>query len=94
MRVYSIPYNFEHEEKVFGGYVSLRQAIYLIFSVCMIGIYFLTTINIYIKIILFLVFIGILLLFAFAKIDGTNADKYFLYFFKYILRRKTFILER
>ena len=29
MQVYNIPYNFNHEEKIFGGYVSLRQAIYL-----------------------------------------------------------------
>ena len=40
MQVYHIPYNFEHEEKVFGGYVSLRQAIYLIFAICSMGLFF------------------------------------------------------
>lgn len=34
MQVYHIPFNFEHEEKIFGGYVSLRQAIYIIFAIC------------------------------------------------------------
>ena len=32
MQIYNVPYNFKHEEKVFGGYVSIRQAIYLIFG--------------------------------------------------------------
>ena len=30
MQIYNVPYSFDHEEKIFGGYVSIRQAIYLI----------------------------------------------------------------
>ena len=41
MKVYEVPYYFEHEEKIFGGYVSLRQAIYLMFAVMAIGLFFL-----------------------------------------------------
>lgn len=94
MQVYHIPFNFEHEEKIFGGYVSLRQAIYIIFSLCSIGLFFLPIINVYIKIALFLIITGIFLVFAFLKIDGTNADKYFLYFLKFLIKRKIYILER
>ena len=49
MQIYNVPYNFKHEEKVFGGYVSIRQAIYLIFGATMLGIFFVPMINIFIK---------------------------------------------
>lgn len=94
MQIYHIPYNFEHEEKVFGGYVSLRQAIYLIFVICSMGLFFLPLISIYIKITVFLMIIGVLSVFAFLKIDGTNADKYSVYILKFLIRRKIYILER
>ena len=45
MQIYNVPYNFKHEEKVFGGYVSIRQAIYLIFGATMLGIFFVPIIN-------------------------------------------------
>lgn len=94
MQVYHIPFNFEHEEKIFGGYASLRQAIYIIFAICSIGLFFLPLINIYLKIALFSIIIGLLAVFAFAKIDGTNADKYSIYILKFLMRRKIYILER
>lgn len=94
MQVYNIPFNFEHEEKIFGGYVSLRQAIYIIFSLCSIGLFFLPIIDIYIKIALFLITTGIFIVFAFIKIDGINADKYSIYFLRFLLRRKIYMSER
>ena len=36
MQIYKVPYNFKHEEKVFGGYVSIRQAIYLVLAASMV----------------------------------------------------------
>ncbi len=48
MRIYKVPYAFNHEEKVFGGYLSLRQAIYLIFGALSVGILFIPLINIFI----------------------------------------------
>ncbi len=94
MQVYQVPYNFEHEEKIFGGYVSLRQAIYLILTIASIGLFFLPFMNILVKIILFLTIVGICVIFAFLKIDGTNADKYFIYIFKFLANRRIYILER
>ena len=41
MSMYKVPFDFIHEEKVFGGYVSLRQMIYIIMSILSIGILFL-----------------------------------------------------
>ena len=71
MQIYNVPYNFKHEEKVFGGYVSIRQAIYLIFGATMLGIFFVPMINIFIKSFLFLTFTTMFILFAFLKIDET-----------------------
>ena len=53
MQVYNVPYNFNHEEKVFGGYVSIRQAIYLIFGASMLVIFFYTNELIFCKKILY-----------------------------------------
>ncbi|MCI9366237.1 MAG: hypothetical protein HFJ54_06905, partial [Clostridia bacterium] len=75
MQVYNVPYNFNHEEKVFGGYVSIRQAIYLIFGASMLGIFFIPLINTFVKILLFMILATMFIMFAFLKIDETNADK-------------------
>ena len=79
MQVYKVPYNFNHEEKVFGGYLSIRQAIYLIFGASMLSILFVPMINVLLKIIIFLALTSIFVIFAFVKIDETNSDKYFIY---------------
>ena len=83
MQVYQVPYNYEHEEKIFGGYISLRQAIYLILAICSMGLFFVPNINISVKI-----------TFAFAKIEGAYADRYFIYVCKYIFKKKIYVLER
>ena len=93
MQIYNVPYNFKHEEKVFGGYVSIRQAIYLIFGATMLGIFFVPMINIFIKSFLFLTFTTMFILFAFLNIDETNADKYFIYILNFFFRKKKYILE-
>ena len=94
MQVYQVPYNYDHEEKIFGGYTSLRQAIYLIFIVSSLGIFLIPKIDIILKFIFVFMIAGIFLTFAFAKIEGAYADKYFIYIFKYVFRRKIYILER
>lgn len=33
MTIYKIPFDIKREEKIFGGYLSLRQVIYLMMSV-------------------------------------------------------------
>ena len=94
MQVYQVPYSYEHEEKIFGGYISLRQAIYLILAICSMGLFFVPNINISVKITFVLLVASICLTFAFAKIEGAYADRYFIYVCKYIFKKKIYILER
>lgn len=94
MRVYEVPYYFEHEEKVFGGYISLRQAIYLMITIIAIGLFFLDFIDVTLKVILFFAIAGVCSILAFVKIDGTNADKYLLYILKFLFKKKIYVLER
>lgn len=89
-----IPSNFNHEEKIFGGYFSIRQAIYLIFGVLMIGIFLIPLINNVMKTLTFTVFTSIFILFAFLKVDETNADRYCIYILKFFFRKKKYILEK
>lgn len=94
MQIYNVPYNFNHEEKIFGGYLSLRQAIYLIIALSMIAIFFIPVISIIVKSIVFLILATGFILFAFLKIDETNTDKYFVYILKFLFRKKKYILEK
>lgn len=94
MQIYNVPYNFNHEEKVFGGYVSIRQAIYLILGASMLVIFFIPAVNIIIKTMMFLILATMFVLFAFLKIDETNADKYFIYVLNFFIRKKKYILEK
>lgn len=94
MNEYKVPFDFEHEEKVFGGYLSLRQMMYLIFSIASGGILFVPIIPILIKIVSFLLIFVIFMLFAFLKIGTSYADKYFLNILRYVFRKKIFIFER
>lgn len=94
MQVYNIPYNFNHEEKIFGGYVSLRQSIYLIIGVASAVVFFIPLIDVIAKTVIFLSIASIFILFAFLKVDETNADKYFIYVWNFIFRKKKYILEK
>lgn len=94
MQIYKVPYNFKHEEKVFGGYASLRQGIYLILAIFSLGIVFIPNLLISIKVVLTAVFISIFLLCAFLKIEEINADKYFVNILKYFFRKRIYIYER
>ena len=94
MQIYKVPYNFNHEEKVFGGYLSIRQAIYLILGASMLSILFIPMINIFLKSIVFLALASMFVVFAFIKIDETNADKYFKYILNFLFRKKKYILQK
>lgn len=93
MSLYKVPFDFTHEEKVFGGYLSLRQMLYVIASVISVGVLFFHILMIF-KVIIFLSFVSIFMTFAFVKIGNTYTDKYFLNILKYIFRKKKFIFER
>ena len=93
MSLYKVPFDFSLEEKVFGGYLSLRQMLYLIASVISIGILFIH-IPLTVRTIIFLTIVSILMVFAFVKIGNTYTDKYFVDVLKYIFRKKIYIMER
>lgn len=94
MNIYKVPFDFAHEEKVFGGYLSLRQMIYLVLGISSAGILFIPHIPITLKVILFLIILVAFLIFAFLKINEIYADKHFLNIIKYIFRKKRFLSER
>lgn len=94
MQIYKVPYNFRHEEKVFGGYASLRQGIYLILAIFSLGIIFIPNLLVSIKVVLTAIFISVFVLCAFLKIEEINADKYFINILKYFFKKKKFIFMK
>lgn len=93
MKVFKIPYDTKREEKIFGGYLSLRQVIYLMLMCGMCGI-FAIPINIIFKLVICSVLATFLLLCAFFKIQELDFDKFFFYALKFLFRKKKFIYER
>lgn len=93
MRIFKIPFNTKREEKILGGYLSLRQVVYLMLASSSLSFTFLN-IAIYLKIILISVITIFFLLCAFLKIKEQNFDKLFLYFIMFLIREKKYVYER
>ena len=89
VRVFKIPFDIKREEKIFGGYLSLRQVLYLMFAIASLSI-LATPLNIVIRIVIITIIATFFLLCAFLKINEQNFDKLFLCATKYIVRRKKF----
>lgn len=81
------------KKRYFGGYLSLRQMLYMVLSAISVGIFFLK-IPVIIKTIVFLTVVSIFITFAFLKIGNIYADKYFFNILKFVFRKKKFIFER
>lgn len=94
MNIYKVPFDFTHEEKVFGGYLSIRQMLYVVFGVASAGILFLPSIPMSMKVLAFLLFFSLYMAFAFLKIQQVYADRYFLNILKFLFRKKIYIYER
>lgn len=93
MRVFKVPFDIKREEKIFGGYLSIRQVTYLMLSACSLII--LTTPLPQIGKILIIASIStFLLLCTFLKIGEQNFDKFFFYAIKYLFRKKKFVYRR
>ena len=93
MRVFKVPYDIKREEKIFGGYLSLRQVLYIIlaascFSIIAVPIF--TTF----KVLFITLFAIFFLLCAFLKISEQNFDKFFFFALKYVFRKKKFVYQR
>lgn len=93
MRVFKVPFDIKREEKIFGGYLSLRQVIYLMLCAASFSI-FATSLNIIIKLIISVTISAFFLLCTFLKINEQNFDKFFFYSLKYLFRKKRFVYER
>ena len=82
MRVFKVPFDIKREEKIFGGYLSLRQVVYLMLGASSLAL-LATPLPIVLKII-----------FTFLKIGEQNFDKFFFYTLKYLFRKKYFVYKR
>ena len=93
MRLFKVPFDIKREEKIFGGYLSLRQVTYLMLASSSLTI-LATHLVISLKI-LFITLISIFfLLCAFLKFNEQNFDKFFFYALKYLFRKKKFVYRR
>ena len=93
MRVFKVPFDIKREEKIFGGYLSLRQVTYLMLTASTFSI-IATPLIIYLKIAFITVISSFLLLCSFLKIGEQNFDKFFFYALKYLMRNKKYVYER
>lgn len=93
MRIFKVPFDIKREEKIFGGYLSLRQVLYLMLGASSLGI-FAIPLPLAIKIIFISLITIFFLLCSFLKIGEQNFDKFFFYAIKYLFRKKEFIYER
>ncbi len=93
MRVFKVPFDIKREEKIFGGYLSLRQVIYLMLAGSSLVIYVIPIFAV-IKFFIITIISVFFLLCSFMKIGEQNFDKFFFYGIKYLFRKKRFIFRR
>lgn len=93
MRIFKVPFDIKREEKIFGGYLSLRQVLYIMLGASSLG-----TLAMPIPLIIKIFFISLVatffLLCSFLKIGEQNFDKFCYFAIKYIFRKKKFVYER
>lgn len=89
MKLYKIPFDVKHEEKIFGGYLSLRQVLYLLLTI-LAGSVFFINIQVVLKLTIFSFFAIVFLSFAFIRIHETRLDKYVVDIVKYMFRKKRY----
>ncbi|MDR9785771.1 MAG: PrgI family protein [Peptococcaceae bacterium MAG4] len=96
MRIYPVPVQSESEERVIGGYLTLRQFAYIALGVALGGgISFgaLFFISIYIRLFIMVLFIISGLLLAFVVVDDVGLDKYLWHWFLWQKSKKEYFWE-
>lgn len=93
MKFYKIPFDIKHEEKIFSGYLSLRQVLYLLLT-GLSGIVFFIKISKLLRLLIFLTFAIIFLSFSFIKINEIRLDRYVINIIKFLIRKRKFEYER
>ena len=83
MRVFKVPFDSKREEKIFGGYLSLRQVLYLILGTAT-AIIFIPGIQIpiFLKLLIFSLSVVLFLCCAFLKLGEQTFDKVLVHFIK------------
>ena len=93
MRMFKVPFDIKREEKIFGGYLSLRQVTYLLLASSSLSL-LATGLSVITKTILIAIISIFFLLCCFLKIGGQNFDKFFFNALKYLCRKRKFVYER
>lgn len=93
LRLHPVPADYYEEEKIFGGYISLRQAGYTFISLLSCLLLFLRIPKI-LSIPLFLIFFIIPLIFAYVPLYDERSDKVLLSALNFARRQKIFLFER
>lgn len=93
MRSFSIPFEFEHEEKLFWN-MSFRQLVYMgifiaTFFICIMPIF-----SWILRALIVLLVLATCSLCAFLKVDGVYFDKFIMIYFTHKFRNKKFLNER
>lgn len=93
MRIFKVPFDIKREEKIFGGYLSLRQVLYLMLAASSFSI-LATPLYIVIKVLFISIISIFFMLCSFLKIGEQNFDKFFFYALKFLFRKKKFVYRR
>lgn len=76
MRVFKVPFDIKREEKIFGGYLSLRQVIYLMLATSILSL-LATPLPVVLKILFIFTYQYSFYYVSFLKIGEQNFDKVF-----------------
>lgn len=92
MRLFPVPYSITEEEKLFGGYLSLRQVVYLAISLvaATIMIFSVGLLPLSLRLFFGLLLTGSGASFAFIKISNIRLDRYLVFAILYCIRQKKF----
>ena len=93
MKVFKVPFDLKREEKIFGGYLSLRQVTYLMLAASSLAL-FATPIPKVLAIFIVIAITTFFLLCSFLKIGEQNFDKFFFFAIKYLFRKKIYLYSR
>ena len=93
MRYFPVILDTLDEEKIFGGVISIRQAVYLLFAVITGILTFFLPVHLLFKIPLSVLLVACGLCLAFGRIKDTNADKIIYYAARYLVKNKKYILR-
>lgn len=95
MRLFPVPYSITEEEKIFGGYLSLRQVIYLAVSVILsVLLFFSAFLPLSLRLFLGLMLVSAGASLAFIKVANIGLDRYLKFAVLYFVHQKRFCFAK